>query len=196
MYVKGVDGKTHVCLVVLFWLWLVSNYTTFTDLMLLKLKDVMSPHSTCVMFSVVCSTLCTTFFGFLWLSHCFCFLHIALKWFALPHPLQLSTSFCSWWSSWSWCERSQVQYPLQLNLARGLTQPSIPLWVEKMSTSSDGRWMNNVHFKKKVHCTWKHPCDLYAPQGVETGGGCSLSHRNDTELDLSWGSNNVPCEVP
>ena len=34
----------------------------------------------------------------------------------------------------------------QLNLA-GLTQPSIPLWVGKVSTNIDGEWRNNVHSK-------------------------------------------------
>ena len=29
----------------------------------------------------------------------------------------------------------------------GLTQPSIHLWVGKMSTSTDGEWRNNVHSK-------------------------------------------------
>ena len=29
----------------------------------------------------------------------------------------------------------------------GLTQPSIPLLVGKMSTSIDGEWWNNVHSK-------------------------------------------------
>ena len=41
----------------------------------------------------------------------------------------------------------KVQYPLLTQPGWGLTQPSIPLWVGKMSTSIDGEWRNNVHSK-------------------------------------------------
>ena len=54
---------------------------------------------------------------------------------------------------------------------------------------------NNVHLKK-VHCAYRQPSGLCAPQEVEMGGDGSISERIDKVLGLSWGNNNVPCEVP
>ena len=42
------------------------------------------------------------------------------------------------------------------------------------------------HLANWVTMIWQ-PCDLYAPQGVEMGGGGSSSQRNDTVNGLSWG---------
>ena len=46
---------------------------------------------------------------------------------------------------WTFPLEVLVQYLLPTQPGWGLTQPSIPLWVGKMSTSIGGEWRNNVH---------------------------------------------------
>ena len=62
-----------------------------------------------------------------------------------------------------------------------LTQPSIPQWVGKMSTSSESKWRNNVYSKKITT-----PRGSLMLPGSWDGRSGSPSLRNVTMLGLSW----------
>ena len=62
----------------------------------------------------------------------------------------------SWYSSRLPCDRSQVQYPLPTQPGWGLTQPSIPLCVGKISTSKHRVGQHLPCLGCKVHTDLNH----------------------------------------
>ena len=58
-----------------------------------------------------------------------------------------STKISQLVEQWTVMQQVPGSIPAPISTWQGLTQPSIPLWVGKMSTSIDGEWRNNVHSK-------------------------------------------------